>query len=324
MMKVSIIIPSTGKRFDLLQRAIKSCILQSSNIEVEVIIVINGNDRCKFDLKSTIKSECIHYFFLEQGNVSLARNYGLMKATGDLIRFLDDDDYLYTEISYAQYMEFYLNNNLSISMYGVDIVDKYCNLIENQKQVSEKDFIEYSFDPDLALPLCFVYRLSLLKDIQWDEDVKIPEDEDFLRRIAIIKDINFKISNKKVGAWYQHEGERLSIALLDNQYYVNKFDSINKLYKKLNNINYDSIAANSMWNCIHGGFYLSPIFWTKMALYARKLDPKSKPQDIFFHKIPSFVHPLFIEWFMLPKRWLCHKLRVLRQKMGLTSYIRKL
>ena len=53
-MKVSVIIPSTGNRFDFLQRAIKSCIFSSKNIQIEIIVVINGGNGKDFDFDSTI------------------------------------------------------------------------------------------------------------------------------------------------------------------------------------------------------------------------------------------------------------------------------
>lgn len=323
-MKVSVIIPSTGNRFDFLQRAIKSCIFSSKNIQIEIIVVINGRNGKNFDFNSTVKSNFIHYYYLEEGNVSLARNYGVKKSSGDLIRFLDDDDYLYTNISYRQYLDFYENENLDISMYNFDIVDDLNNVFKTPCINEVEDFVSYALDPLISLPFCFVYRANIIRNIQWDNDVKIPEDEDFLRRIAKKGGGDFKIRNEKVGVWYQHNGERLSLLLVNNEYYFNKFNSIKDLYIKIEDSSYSLFAAQGMWKCIHGGFYLSPIYWTQIALYARKLDPTSKPQEKFFHKLPDFIHPIVVEWLMLPKRWLTHQLRILRKKLGLISYIRKL
>lgn len=323
-MLVSIIIPSAGRRPELLKRAIKSALIDDKVVKTEIIVILNGIDGIAFNLDDAFQHSLVTYYKIEEGNVSKARNLGLSVSTGEIIRFLDDDDYLLEE-SIHQYYEFIENLSLDLNISAIRIEDQYGNCIKQVKpNLLNNSFIEYAFNPNIALPFAFVYRKNLIKNLKWDEECKLPEDEDWLRRVAVQNNISCSYSYLETGVWYQHLDERLSPHLAYNQFYRNKCDSIFELYNLKANKFYNSIVAKSLWLCIHQGFYFAPIYWTKMGLYARKLDPHSKPQEDFFDKVPYFIHPLVIEWLMLPKRWLTHQIRKLKNKLGLLSYIRKI
>jgi glycosyltransferase involved in cell wall biosynthesis len=90
-MKFSIIIP-TYNRIDLLERALESVNQQTyQNFE---IIVVNDNpaDRSSIDIlaKKFDKLAVIHH--THPKGASAARNSGILKSSGELIAFLDDDD----------------------------------------------------------------------------------------------------------------------------------------------------------------------------------------------------------------------------------------
>ena len=137
---VSIIIP-TYNRPHLLCEAIDSCLTQTySNIE---IIVVNdgGTKETENILKERYKNvvgihtkyqvndeKVIKYFYKENGGVSSARNYGLKKASGEYINFLDDDDLLLPEKIELQVSFFKKNEknwgNLGVVYSGYLIMEK--------------------------------------------------------------------------------------------------------------------------------------------------------------------------------------------------------
>lgn len=93
MKKISIILPVFNG-----ERHLKEC-LQSicvSSKDFEVIVVDDGSndgsaDICKWYAKNDRRFK---YFYKKNGGVSSARNYGIQKATGDYIMFVDADDKL--------------------------------------------------------------------------------------------------------------------------------------------------------------------------------------------------------------------------------------
>lgn len=89
---ISIIIP-TYNRANLIKRSIESVEKQSfKNYEI-IIVDNNSTDNTEFIVKK-FSSLPIKYFVVDNNNnIAKARNYGIMKANGNLIAFLDSDDY---------------------------------------------------------------------------------------------------------------------------------------------------------------------------------------------------------------------------------------
>lgn len=88
--KVSVIIPFYNRR-DWLVEAVESVLGQSyKNIEIIVI-----NDGSKEDVSEFVRiyQGKIRYFFKENGGPGSARNFGIEKAAGEYIAFLDSDDF---------------------------------------------------------------------------------------------------------------------------------------------------------------------------------------------------------------------------------------
>jgi len=90
MTVLSVIIPIYNKA-PFLRRCLDSCVKQVSN-EVEFILVDDGStDGCK-DIIKEYDDPRFRVFRKRNGGVSSARNYGIEKAKGKYITFLDADD----------------------------------------------------------------------------------------------------------------------------------------------------------------------------------------------------------------------------------------
>jgi glycosyltransferase involved in cell wall biosynthesis len=90
---ISIIIP-TRNRADLLSESLGSVLVQTHPTS-EIIIVDDGSrEDSRQQVRQWVQGDGrIHLHFLSQARgASFARNYGLEKATGEFILFLDDDD----------------------------------------------------------------------------------------------------------------------------------------------------------------------------------------------------------------------------------------
>ena len=87
---VSVIIP-TYNRVSFLEEAILSVVNQSyTNIE---ILVVDDGSKENYAERICNKFENCNYFFKKNGGLSSARNFGIKKAKGSYIAFLDDDDF---------------------------------------------------------------------------------------------------------------------------------------------------------------------------------------------------------------------------------------
>lgn len=90
---ISVIIPLYNKE-DLIVRTINS-ILKQSYANFELIIVNDGSTDNSLQAVNAVDDSRIKVFTKENGGVSLARNFGVNKATSNWIFFLDADDELY-------------------------------------------------------------------------------------------------------------------------------------------------------------------------------------------------------------------------------------
>lgn len=90
------------------------CIQSALKIAIPLeIILVNDGSEMSYDklCKELQKNDCrIKYFFTENGGVSKARNYGISKAVGKYIYFLDADDLIP-----QQFIEFINSNWKSIN-----------------------------------------------------------------------------------------------------------------------------------------------------------------------------------------------------------------
>ncbi len=158
-----------------IERAIRSCLDQSlSKNQYEVIVV---ND-CSTDNTHIILEnyqEEIRVFNLEKNvGLSAARNFGVKKALGQFIIFLDADDYIQRDLLLVQKTFLAENNMLDAVSVDYYLVDERGNHIEHIN--SEKKPIACGI----------MFRKDLLIDIGlYDESFRAREEEDL--RIRFLK-----------------------------------------------------------------------------------------------------------------------------------------
>ena len=126
-MKYSVIIPvyNVEKYID---RCLKSIISQNYD-DLEIIVIDNGSTDSSGSICDTYASEYsnISVYHIENHGVSVARNFGLAKAQGEFICFVDADDYLVGNL--FSNMENQLDSELDL------LVFSYYNSLE--KNLSE-------------------------------------------------------------------------------------------------------------------------------------------------------------------------------------------
>tara|TARA_Y100000589_G_C27160143_1_gene632408 strand:+ start:392 stop:1297 length:906 start_codon:yes stop_codon:yes gene_type:complete len=200
--KVSVIIP-TFNRGHCIKRCINSVINQTlRNLEVLVIDNYSSDETC--DLISGFNDERIKYFLFKNNNIiAKSRNYGLSKANGQYIAFLDSDD-------------FWKSRKLEISIdcldAGFDII--YHNLIIKNESFRLEHKIR-NFSWQLKKPIkqnlilngspistsSVVIRSSLMNKINgFSEELKLvgAEDYDAWIRCSMLSNA-FKYINKDLG-----------------------------------------------------------------------------------------------------------------------------
>lgn len=151
------------------ERAIRSCLDQSLvNSNACEIIVVNDCSQDNTEQILENYADDIKVYNLEK-NVGLAaaRNFGIKKAKGQFVVFLDADDYIHRDLLYTQ--KLFLEQNSKIDAVSTDyfLVDEKGNHIRHVNAEKEPIACGIMFRKD------FLYDIGL-----YDEDFRAREEED--------------------------------------------------------------------------------------------------------------------------------------------------
>lgn len=172
---ISVIIPLYNKE-DSIKSTIDS-ILSQTYTDLELVIINDGStDESEKIVKKYLWDKRISYYFKENSGVSATRNYGLKKAKGEWIMFLDADDQLYPDAlrSLAQF----INNDIDIICGTFDTLHN--NTLIKSKQVKEglieNNYKSY-FHKSINLRMgAAIIRKDILLKYPFDENLSRYED----------------------------------------------------------------------------------------------------------------------------------------------------
>lgn len=310
---VSIVIPTTGKRQELLQRAIASAFVEDESLFTEIIVVANGPKAEAFCLPSDLvrpSNAVIRVFRSEQADANHARNIGMEHATGEMLRFLDDDDYLIPEAARDQY-NFMLQENLDFCSGNAEIRDRDNSLIETVTQPAQSTACAATLSRKrVQLTFSPVYRTATLNGLKWPVGLRQSEDIVWLVRYVTAAHRRWKRFNRTVGVWYQHAGERQSLNRPSG--FIHEAPARSLLEAKtvlLRQGRWDEnlahLTAEALMELVHRGFPFRPLYWTDVANQAFQMDPHTRPpQPVYAYAGFRQLDPRLLLWLLLPKRWL--------------------
>lgn len=198
MTKISVIVP-VYKVEDHIGRCIES-ILSQTYREFELILVDDGSP----DNSGVIcdeyaqKDARIRVFHKENGGVSSARNYGIEKATGDWLCFIDSDDY----IGKTYLEDFHLTDdiyNMPIQGFGIQRKDSYeIHSIPVESKSQSDIFYQAELLNILNSPCYKLFSTDLIRknELIYDSNTSYGEDHIFVMNyMRFIKTIQGNIGH---------------------------------------------------------------------------------------------------------------------------------
>ncbi|MCH7339007.1 glycosyltransferase family 2 protein [Acinetobacter higginsii] len=309
---LTVVIP-THQRPQYLPRAVESALQAAPDGDVEVIVVPNGGDETwKESLALLLDDSRIIVSPVEKGHANVARNHGLRLARGKYIRFLDDDDYFFTENAIRQ-IALIEETEVDICGGSLAVMDANDRILNIMKIPFHEDFVASLLSSQgRTSPQFYVYRRESIQGLFWDESVNIGQDTHWTHMMCRKKDWSWVCIDDVVSSWVQHSPKQIS-----KKYKISEHLELQEKYKwetiqiliqqdRLN-VGRRKNAAECMWFLIHAGFYFSPFFWKSVMGKTQNLFPDTYPNiSIFEGKYRKLVSPLFLELIMMPKRWLNH------------------
>lgn len=186
MIKVSVIVPVYNTE-QYLDRCLSSLVNQSLDY-IEIIVVNDGStDKSQLIIDKYVSEyfNRVKAFTKSNGGLSDARNYGLKKACGEYIGFVDSDDYvdidmfkkLYdsaiskgAEIVECDYQSFYLENNKEYFLNSeYNTPKKYYDTIVNKNKSIIIDVTDMAWNKIFKKELFCNFNISFPKGL-WHED----------------------------------------------------------------------------------------------------------------------------------------------------------
>ena len=185
---ISVIIPVYNVE-KYLNKCLDSVISQTYN-NIEIILIDDGSpDKCGVICDEySKKDKRIKVIHKNNEGVSIARNLGIEKAKGEYITFIDSDDYVeknYIETLYKMCKK----NNSDMSICGTIDVNETGKIVSESKKIN-KNMTNVEALQELLEEKHFnnvvwakLYKLSLLDNIKFKENIKIAEDIDVIYKV---------------------------------------------------------------------------------------------------------------------------------------------
>jgi len=199
--KFSIIIP-TYNRADLISDTLNS-LKQQQYENFEIIVVDDGSTDNTGEVVDAIQNDKVFYFKKENAERAAARNFGIRKASGDYITFLDSDDILYPDA-------------LSIANEVINNM-KYPDFLHIGYETGTKEKVSRKIDrlPDndplvlrdgnpLSCMGTFVKK-ELTNSFVFNEDRQLTGSEDWEYWLRLAANFGLRTDNRVIGRLIEHD-----------------------------------------------------------------------------------------------------------------------
>lgn len=264
---VSIIIPMYNSE-KTLDRCIKSVIEQTYK-NIEIILIDDGSIDNSISLaKKYAQSDLrIKVYSKKNGGTSSARNYGIDRARGDFITFVDADDYIHKNMINEMINEVEHSNDSIVFCGNYEIwkenTDERLLFLDENKILNKSITMREIASGKAGLVCCKLISSNIIRDhnIKFDENINMCEDLVFYLEISQYAQYFKNIS--KALYYYDRTNEnsitiRYQSNAYKNQLYIQ--DRIESIFEqnKLTNIQDRKILKDrfrdGLWYCINNEF----------------------------------------------------------------------
>lgn len=198
-MKVSIIVPVYNVDC-YLSKCVESLLNQDFN-EYEILLIDDGSTDSSPEICDSYSRnyDNVYTYHKMNGGLSSARNYGIDKANGDWIIFVDSDDYWVSKDVLISLYKIACEKDADLVRFEYSAVDELGDALYEHSYDSKKILLDRTLSPyelfhyGIAgefFTWLFMMRRSLIGDLRFDEDRKFQEDIDFGLRLFATKHFN--------------------------------------------------------------------------------------------------------------------------------------
>ena len=198
----TVIIPSYN-RADFIAKTIQSVLNQTCS-NFELIIVDDGSTDSTEKTIFSFKDPRIKYFKKENAERGAARNFGVSKAKGDYITFLDSDDLLYSK--YLEEANLFIANNNEINIFHqlFEVRNNSDKLIQSADYSNSNVFKSLITKGNFMACQGMFLKADFAKSNLFIEDRSLAGSEDYELWLRISTTTNIVINPVVTSALVQH------------------------------------------------------------------------------------------------------------------------
>jgi glycosyltransferase involved in cell wall biosynthesis len=183
---ISVIIPTYNSGI-FISEAIHS-VLRQTCTDYEIIVIDDGStDNTRGIIENNFPQ--IRYFYIPNQGAASARNYGIRRARGEFIAFLDADDLWLPEKLEKQLKVFNADQELMLVFTehrGFDTTGFRETIFLKKERLMKGDIVKnIFFYSHVALPTVMVRRQVFQEIGYFDDNLKVAEDDNLWMRIAL-------------------------------------------------------------------------------------------------------------------------------------------
>lgn len=232
---VSVIVPIYNEEL-WIDRCVQS-ILRQSYENMEVLLINDGSTDRTEEICRKITDTRVSYFYISNRGAAEARNYGLAKAAGEYILFVDGDDYIHRDMikTLAAAME-QSGADIAKCRYAAVFADGRAGYSSNLTETVVYDFRQAFDEMNYSRTIMpsvgdALFKRGLLEGITFPAHVRIGEDYTFLakvmmraKRVVAVPDVLYFYSQN--GDSVTHQGyTKESYRILENYIDIYRFIS---------------------------------------------------------------------------------------------------
>lgn len=244
---ISVIVPIYNVE-EYLIKCIKSIINQTYQ-NLEILLIDDGStDNCLKICNNLQKNDNrIRVYHKSNGGLSDARNYGVVRASGKYVCFVDSDDYIDAAMIEKLYMK--------IKKENADVCS--CDVIavsSNQESKVSRKYMSKMID-DVYYGNGFVwnkmYKKKLIENILFDTTIHIYEDLLFNYTILAKKEVKYTFIKDPLYYYIQRNGSIMHSNYIQKKLYsLEVTEKIISILKSINNMHYLEYECRNLGNIL--------------------------------------------------------------------------
>jgi glycosyltransferase involved in cell wall biosynthesis len=196
-MKVSLItVVYNNKHF--IEDSIRSVLIQNYS-NIEYIIIDGGSTDGTLNIINKYKSHIDIIVSESDNGIYDAMNKGILKSSGDIIGFLNSDDFFTSSNIVSDIINIFDTNDISIVYANVSYVKKYDTNVILRNWISKKyhkNYFELGNVP--AHPTFYVKKKIYIENEMFDTNLKFAADYDLMFRFLKIKNYPSFYYNQRI------------------------------------------------------------------------------------------------------------------------------